>query len=169
MDLALQALHARSAPRVLDLGCGSGALALAIAAQRGDAEVLAIVCCEGALLVACANAERLQLPVILRHGQWYAAVAGESFDVIVCNPPYVALEDAELAAEVRRYEPGLALFAGADGLAALRTVIAGASAHLRRDGLLLVEHGARQGAGRAQPVRGRGFAGGVHRERRRRA
>jgi release factor glutamine methyltransferase len=145
VDLALQALRGVPHPRVLDLGCGSGALALAIASQRRDAQVIATDCSDAALAVARRNAERLRLPLDLRQGDWYAAIAHETFDVIVCNPPYVGLEDSDLAADVRRYEPALALFAGSDGLIALRRVIIGAADHLHAHGVLLLEHGARQG------------------------
>lgn len=146
VDLALQLLDGLPQPRVLDLGCGSGALALAIAAGRRDAQVLATDLSEPALAVARANAKRLQLPLTLQLGDWYAPLAQQVFDVIVCNPPYVGLNDPDLALEVRAHEPALALFAGEDGLAALRQVIAGAPDHLRAGGWLLLEHGARQAA-----------------------
>ena len=131
------ALPATPCPRVVDLGTGSGALALAIAAACPHAEVTATDASEPALAVASGNAQRLGLPVRLRHGDWWEAVAGERFDLAVCNPPYVAADDPHLPA--LRHEPRQALVAGDGGLAALRRVVTHARAHLA--GWLLLEHG----------------------------
>ncbi|MGI9246528.1 MAG: peptide chain release factor N(5)-glutamine methyltransferase, partial [Steroidobacteraceae bacterium] len=104
------------------------------------------------------NAARLRLArVEWREGPWYAPVAGERFDLIVSNPPYVAEGDPRVERDVRRYEPSLALFAGADGLDALRIIAAGAAAHLQGGGWLVVEHGDDQG----EAVRALLAAGGL--------
>ncbi|HRN74538.1 peptide chain release factor N(5)-glutamine methyltransferase [Ottowia sp.] len=139
VDWALELLPSDQASRVLDLGTGSGAIALAIAQQRPRASVLAVDASTDALAVADANARRLGLAVELRHGDWFAPVAGERFDVIVSNPPYIAEADPHLAA--LRHEPRQALASGADGLRDIRRIITSAPAHLARGGWLLLEHG----------------------------
>jgi release factor glutamine methyltransferase len=139
VDEALARLPRGEARSVLDLGTGSGALALALKHERPEASVTAADVSAAALTVARANAERLGLAVRFVESDWFAALAGERFDLIVCNPPYVASEDrafAELG-----YEPRLALDGGADGLDALRAVLGGAREHLNAGGLLLLEHG----------------------------
>jgi len=129
--------------RVLDLGTGSGCIAVTLALERPEVRVTAIDCSDAALDVARSNAAGLNAPVDFRRGDWLAGVAGE-FELIVANPPYVAELDPHLAD--LRFEPALALSAGADGLAALRTIVAAARHVLARDGHLLVEHGFDQGA-----------------------
>ncbi len=129
--------------RVLDLGTGSGCIAVTLALERPEVRVTAIDCSDAALDVARSNAAGLNAPVDFRRGDWLAGVAGE-FELIVANPPYVAELDPHLAD--LRFEPALALSAGADGLAALRTIVAAARHVLARDGRLLVEHGFDQGA-----------------------
>ncbi len=124
--------------RVLELGTGSGAIALAIARERPDAVVTATDISTAALEVAVQNAARYELDIIWLSGNWYAPVAGE-FELIVSNPPYIAEDDTHLSA--LGGEPRLALVSGSDGLSALRALIAGAKHHLRADGCLLVEHG----------------------------
>jgi release factor glutamine methyltransferase len=124
-------------PRVVDLGCGSGAIALAIAAACPYADVTATDVSADALAVALGNAQRLGLRVHFRHGDWWHAVAGESFDLAVSNPPYVAADDPHLHA--LRHEPRQALVAADNGLAALRQIVAGARAHAVA--WLLLEHG----------------------------
>ena len=139
VDWALELLPGDQASRVLDLGTGSGAIALAIAQQRPRASVLAVDASTDALAVADANARRLGLAVELRHGDWFAPVAGERFDVVVSNPPYIAEADPHLAA--LRHEPRQALASGADGLRDIRRIITSAPAHLVPGGWLLLEHG----------------------------
>jgi release factor glutamine methyltransferase len=139
-DWAIERLVARPAaprPRMLDLGTGSGALALAIAAACPHADVTATDASDKALAVAAANAQRLGLPLRLCQGDWWSAVPNERFDLVVCNPPYVAAGDPHLRA--LRHEPRQALVAGTDGLAALRQIVAQARPHLA--GWLLLEHG----------------------------
>lgn len=130
--------HAGSAQRVLDLGTGSGAIALALQQARPQAEVSAVDASEGALAVARANAQRLGLPVHFIHSDWLARVNGR-FDVIVSNPPYIAQDDPHLAALT--HEPLSALASGADGLDDIRRLITEAPGHLLPGGWLLLEHG----------------------------
>lgn len=138
VDWALEVVANCTAPRILDLGTGSGAIALALQHQRPDAQVWAVDASHDALAVARSNATRLQLPVQFLHSHWLDGVAGE-FDLIVSNPPYITDDDPHLSA--LRYEPRQALTAGPDGLVDLRTIIAQAPQHLVSGGWLLLEHG----------------------------
>lgn len=137
VEWSLVVLRNRQAPRVIDLGTGSGAIALAIQAQRPDAIVEAVDRSAAALEVARANAMRLGLPVRLREADWLQGA--QQYDLIVSNPPYVAAADPHLQA--LRHEPLQALAAGPDGLADLRAIIEAAPQHLRPGGWLLLEHG----------------------------
>jgi release factor glutamine methyltransferase len=129
---------APSSAKVLDLGTGSGAVALALKHARPHSAVLAIDACEQALCVARANALSLGLEVTMTTSCWLESVSG-LFDLIVSNPPYVRAGDPHLAA--LGHEPLQALTAGADGLDDLRQIIAQAPAHLADGGWLLLEHG----------------------------
>jgi release factor glutamine methyltransferase len=146
VDWALELLAARPAgaarPRVADLGTGSGAIALAIAHGHPAAEVTATDIDPDALAVAAANAARHGIALRLLGGAWWAPLAGERFDLVVSNPPYIAAGDAHLAALGR--EPQHALVSGVDGLDALRAIAADAPGHLQSGGWLLLEHGATQ-------------------------
>ncbi|MDX3907446.1 MAG: peptide chain release factor N(5)-glutamine methyltransferase [Pigmentiphaga sp.] len=150
VETALADLRDRPAPRVLDLGTGSGAIAIAIALARPDARVEATDLSPDALGVAAANADRLGAAVALHQGDWYEALkhrdAAPIYDLIVSNPPYIAADDAHLSQGDLRYEPATALTDRADGLQALRAIVAGAPAWLRRGGALWVEHGWDQAA-----------------------
>ncbi len=128
-----------AAPRLLDLGTGSGAIALTIATRRPDAQVTATDASAEALAVAQANARRLGLPVRFAPGAWLAAVPGERFHVIASNPPYIAEGDHHLAALA--HEPISALTAGPDGLDDIRQIVAQAPHALHPGGWLLLEHG----------------------------
>jgi release factor glutamine methyltransferase len=131
------------APRVLDLGTGSGCIALAIAHEHPRAEVVATDASEGALEVARANADALGLSkrTMFLRGEWLDALASdERFDVIVSNPPYISAPEANaLPRDVHDFEPHAALFGGDDGLADLRTIVDEAARHLRAGGLLALE------------------------------
>lgn len=133
--------------RVADLGTGSGAIALALALERPMARVIATDSSTTALEVAASNARSLGLDnVEFRHGDWLAPLAGERFDLIVSNPPYIADDDAHLQRGDLRYEPRSALASGIDGLDDIRTIILGAPALLVPGGWLLLEHGLDQGS-----------------------
>ncbi|HEY4293365.1 peptide chain release factor N(5)-glutamine methyltransferase [Luteibacter sp.] len=148
VELALERLPRGGS--VLDLGTGSGAIALAIASERPDAEVVAIDASAAALAVARRNAERLGLArVEMRESDWYESLGDRLFDVIVSNPPYVEAGDPHLDQGDLRYEPASALASGPDGLDDMRRIAEGAVRHLRGNGWLLAEHGWNQGA----PVR----------------
>ena len=138
VDWALEVIAPLASPRVVDLGTGSGAIALALQSQRADAQVLAVDASTHALAVARANAERLGLPVQFQPANWLAGVEGP-FDAIVSNPPYIPSADPHLAALT--HEPLQALASGADGLEDIRTIVAQAPNHLRPGGWLLLEHG----------------------------
>ncbi len=152
----LQRLPAGGAARLLDLGTGSGAIALALKHERPDAMVTAVERSPAALAVARRNAARLALAVELLEGDWFGPLAGRRFDAIVANPPYVASADPHLAA--LGHEPRAALVAGADGLDDLHRIIAAAPAHLVPGGWLLVEHGADQGPAVRSSLVAAGFA-----------
>lgn len=138
VEWALELLRPLAAPRVADLGTGSGAIALAIQHRRPNARVLAVDASADALVVARANALRLGLPVQCVQGDWLTGLAGP-FDAIVSNPPYIPAQDPHLAALT--HEPLSALASGADGLADIRSIIAQAPALLAPGGWLLLEHG----------------------------
>ncbi len=135
------------AQRVLDLGTGSGAIAITLAAEWPETEVTATDICDKALQVAQTNAVRLGVAqrMTFLQSDWYAGIAG-SFDLIISNPPYIAQKEmADLSREVVKFDPRLALTDEADGLSAYRQIIRGAEAHLQSDGRLMVEIGWQQG------------------------
>ena len=138
VDLAL----ARKPASVLDLGTGSGAIALAIKRHLPGARVVASDASASALEVARRNSVRFGIDIELRHGPWFEPLAGERFEAIVCNPPYVETDDPHLGG--LRYEPRAAVEGGSDGLEAIRIVVGEAPAHLLPGGWLLLEHGAGQ-------------------------
>jgi release factor glutamine methyltransferase len=123
----------------LDLGTGCGAIALALKKHRPKARIVAVEASAAALVVARRNSTRLGIEVVWRHGRWLEPLAGERFDLIVSNPPYVAAGDPHLAD--LSFEPTSALVAGVDGLDAIREIIRGAPGYLVPGGRLLVEHG----------------------------
>lgn len=141
VERALEHLKDRAQPRVLDLGTGSGAIAISLALECPDANVCAVDFSPAALDVAQHNALALGARVDFRSGSWFAPLAGERFDCIVSNPPYIAEADPHLAQGDLRFEPLTALASGADGLSDLCQIITAAPAHLNPDGWLLLEHG----------------------------
>jgi len=147
VERALAHFPAGTAFEALDLAAGSGAIALALASERPHCRVTATDLSPAAVAIARENSLRLRLGdrVSVLQGAWFEPLAGRRFDVIVCNPPYIATDDARVEPAVRRYEPPEALFSGPTGLEALQAIAAGAPGHLRPGGWLLVEHGDTQG------------------------
>ncbi|HSN70366.1 MAG TPA: peptide chain release factor N(5)-glutamine methyltransferase, partial [Steroidobacteraceae bacterium] len=147
VELALARVPPGRPVEVLDLGTGSGAIAVALAVERPLARITAVDRSAAALEVAARNVAR-HAPgrIELRESDWFARLAARTFDVIVGNPPYVAVDDPSLEASVGAYEPATALLAGVTGLDALEAIVAGASSHLVPGGALLLEHGDMQGA-----------------------
>lgn len=140
----LESLAGVQSPRVVDLGTGSGIVAIVIARLFPAASVSAVDLSAAALAVARANAERHGVAVRWLHGDWYAPLAGECFELIVSNPPYIVAGDRHLAHNGLPFEPPSALtdgVAGGDGLACVRALIAGAPQHLAAGGRLFIEHG----------------------------
>ena len=147
IELALAKLQGMPVPRVLDLGTGSGIVAVMIARRCPHAELTAVDLSAGALAVAKANAARHGAAIRFLQGDWFAPLKDERFDLIVANPPYVAEGDPHLDLNGLPFEPRQALtdgIAGGDGLACIRAIVAGAAAHLRPGGWLLMEHGWQQ-------------------------
>lgn len=157
VDLGKAAVAGLAAPRILDLGTGSGCVAITLALEVPGAAVVAVDVSPAALDVARANAQRLGAAVDFAHSDWFAALAGERFDLIVANPPYVADGDPHLGAGDLRFEPPGALACGADGLAAIRRILAQAPAHLASAGALYFEHGYDQAEAVAALLRAAGF------------
>lgn len=144
VELAIERAPVRA--RVLDMGTGSGAIAVSIAHARPDTEVTALDVSEAALAIARGNAERNGARVRFLHSDWFAAVEGEQFEMIVSNPPYIAAGDEHLSQGDLRFEPQDALTDHADGLSDLRAISQGALGHLVPGGWLLMEHGYDQAA-----------------------
>lgn len=156
VDLALQRLPPDRASSVLDLGTGSGAIALAIASERPRARVTGVDISPQALDVARQNSRDLGLARIdWRLGSWFSPVAAERFDIIVANPPYVAAADPALKALAA--EPAIALSVGPTGLEALQEIAGAAAAHLHTQGWLIMEHGSDQAQAVAQMLERHGF------------
>ncbi len=142
---ALERISAEQQPQVLDLGTGSGAIALAIAYERPDAQVLGVDISYSALQVAQQNATHLALPnVRWLASHWFRALKPQPFTLIVSNPPYISPDDPHLQQGDVRYEPLSALIAEAQGLAALQHIISQAPAYLQPGGWLCLEHGYNQ-------------------------
>jgi release factor glutamine methyltransferase len=148
------------APAILDLGTGSGAVAISLALLRPDAFVVATDLSVSALSVAQQNAQALGAHIQWWQGSWYEALPPEGrFDLIVSNPPYIAAGDPHLTSGDLRFEPVGALTDGADGLSAIRQIIAGAAMHLKSGGQLWLEHGYDQAEAVQNLLRDHGFSG----------
>lgn len=146
VELALERAPPDAGLRMADLGTGSGAIALALAHERRQAQVIAVDVSEGALEIARGNARMLRLAnVEFRQGDWLAPLAGERFDLIASNPPYIGDADPHLREGDLRFEPAPALSSGPDGLQAIGVIVRDAPAHLHPGGWLLLEHGWEQG------------------------
>jgi release factor glutamine methyltransferase len=163
VELALQRIPQQGTCRVLDLGTGCGAIALSIAHARPNAEVVAVDASAAALEVAQFNIQRLGLGnvgnVRLLQGNWFSALHGQRFDMIVSNPPYITVGDAHLALGDVRFEPRTALASGTDGLDDIRRITAQAKDHLNNNGWLLFEHGYGQAAQARALLQQAGFTG----------
>ncbi|MFH0933609.1 MAG: peptide chain release factor N(5)-glutamine methyltransferase [Pseudomonadota bacterium] len=147
VELALQRIPLHGQFRVLDLGTGTGAIALSITYARPDVELVALDASSAALEVARENAQRLGIGnVRFVQSDWFAALAGQCFDLIVSNPPYIAANDIHLSQGDVRFEPPSALASGEDGLDDIRCIILQARDFLEPGGWLLLEHGYDQAA-----------------------
>lgn len=155
VEWALECLVGRASPRVLDLGTGSGAIALAIQNALPDARVTGVDASDEALAVAAANGARLGLPARFVQGDWLAGAEGK-YDLIASNPPYIAAGDAHLPA--LRHEPLQALVSGDDGLDDIRRIVQTAPAHLADNGWLMLEHGYDQASAVRQLLMERGYS-----------
>ena len=148
VETALAALESIQSPKVLDLGTGSGAIALAIAKERPDGEVIGTDVSDAALAVAIENAGGNKIEnVRFIQSDWYSDVPDAHFDLIAANPPYLSPDDPHLGRGDLRFEPQIALSAEEEGYADLNTIIAGATQYLGPDGKLILEHGFAQAEG----------------------
>ncbi len=160
IDLALEKASHLAQARILDLGTGSGIVAISLALEISAARLVAVDLSAGALSIARTNAGRLGARVDFHHGSWFEPLAGEHFDLIVSNPPYIAEGDSHLSGDGLPFEPRMALSdgeAGGNGLACIRQIVAQAAAHLNPGGWLLFEHGYDQGEASRNLLAAAGF------------
>jgi release factor glutamine methyltransferase len=151
VELALAHFAAAPPPKVLDLGTGSGVLAITLALELNCLEVTAVDRSRDALIVAAMNAFELGAKVTFAHGNWYGALDGVKFQLIVANPPYVPAADPHLDRGDPRFEPRMALASGVSGLDDIALIVAGARHHLEKGAWLFMEHGHDQ-AGRVRAL-----------------
>jgi release factor glutamine methyltransferase len=140
-DAAAESQTGRYTAQILDLGTGTGCIAITLALECPWACVTAIDASPAALAIAKENAQQLKATVRFLQSDWYADIKGDTFDLIVSNPPYIAVADAHLTHGDLRFEPPAALASGTDGLDAIRHIIAAAPAYLSPQGQLWLEHG----------------------------
>ena len=160
VELSLARIPLDFPRRILDLGTGSGVIALTIAKHRPLAQITAVDVSVAAVAVAKINAAQLSTTnVRIIEGDWFRELGEERFDLIVSNPPYVAEGDPHLSQGDLRYEPGIALSAGCGGLGCIEAIVARAPVHLARKGVLLLEHGYDQAQACRQVLRRAGFSG----------
>lgn len=141
VDAGLARIAQISAPRILDLGCGCGCVAITLSLERPGGNATAVERSPAALAMACKNAAALGATLCCVESDWYAALGGARFHLIVANPPYVAAGDPHLAQGDLRFEPESALVGGDEGLDDIRIIVSGAPPHLLPGGWLLLEHG----------------------------
>lgn len=144
IELTLNEVSNTKAPRILDLGTGSGIISISVAKEREDAKIVATDISSQALEIAKKNAEKHNAEITFIKSSWYENLAEEIFDAIICNPPYIAKDDPDLDKHVYQHEPGKALISDKNGLKDLELVIAGAKEYLSSTGYLAVEHGFQQ-------------------------
>ncbi len=159
VDLALEKISLNLPCKVLDLGTGSGAIAITIAKHRPLANITAVDFSDDAIAVAKKNAKNLDVSnVRVIASDWFRELSGERFDYIISNPPYVVIGDPHLSQGDLRFEPRIALIAGSDGLDCIRLIIASAVSHLVVGGWLLLEHGYDQAKMSKQLLEKAGFS-----------
>lgn len=158
VESALAKIPIDISSNILDLGTGSGAIALAIASQRPWAKITAVDFSKEALQVAQENAAALNLNhVTFKQSTWFSEIGHQQFDLIVSNPPYIAKDDVHLQQGDLRFEPITALASGADGLDDIRVIVANAPQYLNQNGWLMLEHGYDQADAVSRLLAGRGF------------
>ncbi|CAI1670100.1 Release factor glutamine methyltransferase [Serratia entomophila] len=158
VELALERLPARPC-RMLDLGTGTGAIALALASERPDCAVTGVDLHPEAVALAQHNAQKLNIGnAQFLQGSWFAPLAGQTFALIASNPPYIDAADPHLAQGDVRFEPGSALVAADRGLADLAAIVRQAPQYLQPQGWLLLEHGWQQGNSVRELLQAAGFS-----------
>lgn len=164
VEAALEKTPRESMYSILDLGTGTGAIALAIAQLRPQTKVTAVDASVDALNIANENARNLNITnVSFKQSDWFSALTGDKFDVIVSNPPYIEAHDAHLKQGDLRFEPLSALASGSDGLDDIRRIIQTAPQYLNEEGWLLLEHGYNQADAVAKLMNEAGFKQVQHR------